>query len=227
MKQLIFTLFVCILISSCNTKDKSVSEQGVITYNITYPREIANQGFASFLPDKMKASYKGDHFKYNLSGEFNMYKLEYISRANGDTCYTLFKVFDKKLYYPHDHNEKAFLLGEDMNPEITFYSDSTKVIAGIKCKKAVATFVNDDIPNMTLYYSEEITFNNPNAGTPFNEIPGALLEFNFFFKGLTLNLMAESVNMQQVNTDEFIVPSNYRRTNANEINDIVSSLLEL
>ncbi len=227
MKQLIFIAIVLILISSCDNTDKNKNNQGVITYNITYPEDIANKGFATFLPGKMTTIYKGDHYKFNISGEFNIYNLEYISRSNGDTCFTLFKIFDKRLFYPQNEDEDLFLFEKHNNPDITFFSDSNKVIAGMNCKKAVAVFDDKDIPKMEMYYTEDIDFNLPNANTPFKEIPGTLLEFTIFYQGLNLSLRAESVKLKEIKEDEFTVPGNYRQTDANEINDIVASLLEL
>lgn len=227
MKQLLFISIVLVIISSCNTGDENKTNQGVITYNITYPEEIANKGFATFLPGNMTTIYKGDHFKFNLSGEFNIYNLEYISRSNGDTCFTLFKIFDKKLYYPQSKGEELFLFAKHNNPSISFFNDSTKVIAGMNCKKAIATFKDKEIPQMELYYTEDIDFNLPNASTPFKDIPGTLLEFTIYYQGLNLSLKAESVKLKEIKEEEFVVPNNYRETDANEINEIVSSLLEL
>ncbi|MCU4176629.1 hypothetical protein [Carboxylicivirga sp. N1Y90] len=227
MKQLFIAVILALLFTTCKEETKDTNNQGVITYAISYPEEIANQGFASFLPEKMISIFKDDHFKLNLSGEFNFYNLEYISRSKGDTCFTLFKIFDKKLFYPQQPKENLFLFQDQQLPQIEFFEDSVKTIAGIKCTKAVANFKDNKVSSAVLYYTEELGFSHSNVNTPFSEIPGTLMEFSVVFQGLELSMQAESVKFKEIDQDEFIIPKNYKRTNQNEIKDIVSSLIQL
>lgn len=227
MKQLFIVFSLVLLLTNCQEPAKNTNNQGVITYAINYPEEITNQSFASFLPEKMISIFKDNHYKVNLSGEFNFYNLEYISRSQGDTCYTLFKIFDRKLFYPQSEEGTLFLFQDNDQPHIEFFGDSLKTIAGINCSKAIASFNNGNVSKVELYYTEELGFGHTNANTPFNEVPGTLMQFSIMFQGLKLSMVAESVNYKKIDSDEFLVPKNYKRTTRNEIKDIVSSLIQL
>lgn len=228
MKQVVyFTISLLLITSSCQNGSVSKGSEGVITYAITYPEHIAQKSFSTFLPEKMTFTYKDVNYKLSLAGDLNMYNLEYISLDNGDTCFTLLKLFDKKLYYPLKQDETLFLFQEYNHPIITYQPDSVKVIAGITCQKAVASFKDEEIPQVTIYYTEEIAFEQPNVKTPFEEIPGTMLEFNMFFQGLELTMQAESINLKTIKDADFRVPKTYTQTDADEIKDIVSSLVHL
>nr|WP_321451799.1 hypothetical protein [uncultured Carboxylicivirga sp.] len=226
MKQIITALFILLLFSSCSEKKVKSSDQGVITYTISYPKEMMNNSLSTFLPGEMVSTFKNDDYKLHIKGDLNIYNLEYISRANGDSCFTLMKILDKKLFYPQKSGEKLFLFTND-DVHIKLIKDSTKEIAGYNCSMGIAQFANKKIPEIHFYYTEDINFKTPNANTPFKDVPGPLLEFNLFYQGMDLAFKAKSVKLKKVNDDEFIIPQNYRETNANEIKEIVSSLMQL
>ena len=220
-------MIVAVVISSCADKTSNKTNQGVITYNITYPEKIMDKGLSTFLPGEMTTVYKDNKFKIHISGEFNIYNLEYISRSNGDTSFTLLKILDKRLYYPQKEGENLFLFYKHDEPKITYFNDSTKVIAGFNCYLGTASFTNEDIADVRFYYTKEIDFQAPNANTPFAEVPGALLEFSVDYQGIDLSFKAKSVKLKEIKGDEFIVPKDYRLTDSNEINEIVSTLMQL
>jgi len=228
MKQTLLLILVVVLFSSCSDKSSlEDSHEGVITYSISYPDQIKAHGLSTFLPGKMTALFKENDYKLHIKGELNLYNLEYISKSKGDTCFTLLRVWDKKIYYPQKKGEELFLFDTNGQPKITFHKDSTKLIAGYNCKMGTAVFPNRTLPAMKFYYTEDINFNDPNANTPFKDVPGPMLEFNINFQGMAISFAAKSVKLKQIKDDEFTIPESYREANSNEINEIVSSLLLL
>ncbi|MBS2097324.1 hypothetical protein [Carboxylicivirga linearis] len=228
MKQTLLLILVVALLSSCS--DKSASEDshdGVITYSISYPDQIKAHALSTFLPGEMTAIFKENDYKLHIKGELNLYNLEYISKSKGDTCFTLLRVWDKKLYYPQKEGEELFLFNANGQPKITFQKDSTKLIAGYNCKMGTAVFPDRRLPAMKFYYTEDINFKAPNANTPFKDVPGPMLEFNINFQGMDISFAAKTVKIKQIKDDEFKIPESYREADSNEINEIVSSLLLL
>ena len=125
---LYFTLLI--FTGSCSYSTDSAPTQGSITYSISYPDDISQNGFSSFFPNNMQVLYKDQMYKLLLKGDFSIYNLEFISRANGDTCYTLFKIFDKKIYQTMGQKESLFLYSEVGKPKIQFDRFSSKTISG-------------------------------------------------------------------------------------------------
>lgn len=220
-------MIVSLIIASCTHRASKESNQGIITYNITYAENISDKGLSAFLPEEMTTTFKDEKFKVQLNGEFNLYNLKYIARSGGDTCFTLLKILDKKLYYPHDKGENLFLFYKHDHPRITYYKDSLKVIAGYNCSMGKATFNNKNISDIRFYYTNKINFKSTNVNTPFKDVPGMLLEFNIDYQDLNFMFKAKSVKLKVIGDDEFIIPKNYRLVDTNEINEIVSSLIQL
>nr|WP_321410166.1 hypothetical protein [uncultured Carboxylicivirga sp.] len=227
MKQVLSVVLFILFISSCTDSSKKEADQGIITYAITYPKEIMGQGFSAFLPGEMTTTFKDENFKILIKGEFNIYNLEYISRSSGDTCFTLLKILDKRLYYPQKDAEDLILFENSKKAKITLFKDSTKIVAGYNCFMGTASFYDKNIPDMVFYYTKEINFTSPNANTPFEDVPGPLLEFRVNFQGMDLAFEAKNVKLKNIKDDEFIIPKNYRETDPDEIKEIVSSLMQL
>ncbi|WP_430817164.1 hypothetical protein [Carboxylicivirga sp. RSCT41] len=226
MRYLIFSLLFVSVMSACRLEDSSKNDEGVITYKIVYPEEVTQRGFAAFLPTKMISTFKGKDYKISIKGDLSLYQLDYISRSNGDSTSTLFRIFDKRMYHQHEEDEYLFLFERVDETRLEFIEDQTKVIAGIECKKAIVHFSNPDLRNITVYYTEEIAIVRPKENSPFDNIPGALMEFDLNFKGLELKCIAEEVDMKKINSKSFIIPENYTPSEQGEIDELVTSLLQ-
>lgn len=188
IKTLLTFISILLILSGCNIVTNSSKNEGVVTYAIEYPQQADQKGFTAFLPKEMVTYYKDDHFKLKFKGEFNIYNLEFISRSGGDTCFTLFKIFDKKLFYSMEQNEKLFLFNDLGPSKLEVFNDSTKNIAGITCTKAVLYFEDKSAPDIEVYFSKEINISSPNRHSPFSQVPGLMLEFSMEYQNMQLLL---------------------------------------
>ncbi|NPA36297.1 MAG: hypothetical protein GXO47_05555 [Chlorobi bacterium] len=228
MRPLFTALIFIVLTYGCTSENKRVSgkTEGVIEYEIKYPESLNSRGVTTFLPDKMTTSIKDNNTLLKINGGFGLYSLRYISKNSGDSCYTLFKLFDKKLYYPMGPHKSLFVFNELGKPKIKLVKDSVKVIAGFNCKKAIVYFSNPGIKPVLVYYTEEIGTKKPNINTPFESIPGTMLEFNFFYKTLSFNVKAVRFTPTAIDDSEFNIPSDYKLTNEKEIEGFIETLLQ-
>jgi len=202
------------------------NKEGKLEYKIGYSEQLQSDGATTFLPNKMMSLFKEDKTLISIKGGFGLYNLKYISRASGDTCLTLFKLFDKKLYYPMNNKQTLFVFNELGSPGVKLYKDSTKMIAGFACKKAVISFPKREMRAIEAYYCDEIGRENPNKNTPFEKIPGVLMEFNFFYKELSFNLTAKKFTPLTVPESEFQIPKDYKKTTEKEIESFIGTLLQ-
>ena len=185
-----------------------------------------DKGYATFLPTKMESTFKGKSYKASIKGDLSLYNLEYISKADGDSSMTLFRVFDKRMFHQHNKGENLFLFERFDDPQVEFIDAPNKQIAGVNCKKAMIHFVSSDLPSIPVYYTEETEFKHPKENTPFNDIPGVLMEFQMPFKNLTLTFVAQKVDIKQIKDDVFAVPDNYMSSESDEIDELVSALIQ-
>ncbi len=228
MRSFIILISILFLFAGCNNSTEKTSDltEGKLEYKIIYPRQLESDGSTTFLPSEMITFFKGDDVMMDIKGGFGLYHLKYISKATGDTCFTLFKLFDKKLYYPMDNKQTLFVFKELGKPRIKLFKDSLKTIAGFLCKKAVISFPKTRIRSINAYYTEEIGREKPNVNTPFEKIPGVLMEFNFFYKTLTFKVVAKKFSPVKVSGSEFNIPSGYKKTTQEEIESFITTLLQ-
>jgi len=228
MRPFFIFITVIIILTGCNdnVKNEHSNKEGKLEYKIVYPEQLQSGSAIAFLPDKMTSLFKEDKILISIKGGFGLYNLKYISRASGDTCFTLFKLFDKKLYYPMDDKQTLFVFNELGRPDIKLLEDSVKMIAGFSCKKAVISFPKKGMRAIEAYYTEEIGKENPNKNTPFEKIPGVLMEFNFFYKSLSFNLTAQKFTPLTVTDADFQIPKDYKETTEEEIESFIATLLQ-
>jgi len=226
IKDLLIFVIILFTLVGCKLGNSSSKNEGVVTYGIEYPQQASQKGFTAFLPNELITYYKDDHFKLKFKAEFNIYNLEFISRSHGDTCFTLFKIFDKKLFYAMGQNEELFLFNDLGTSELFIFNDSTKMIAGISCTKAVLHFEDTTTADIEVYFSKEINISSPNRHSPFSQVPGLMLEFSMEYQGMNLRFKAKKVSLEKVDTREFHLPEAYKNTERDEIKDLVLTLLQ-
>jgi GLPGLI family protein len=138
----------------------------------------------------------------------------------------MFKLFDKKMYFPMTNHQTLFFFKELGRPKVKLYEDSVRMIAGFNCKKAVISFPGSRMRSINAYYTLEIGRERPNANTPFEKIPGVLMEFNFFYNTLNFKVVAQKFKPVHIADSEFMVPDGYKETSQEEIESFISTLLQ-
>ena len=227
MRPFIFTLFILLSFYGCSRENGHAgNDEGMLEYEIKYPEDLQGQSVTAFLPSEMTTYIKGNNTLLKIKGGFGLYSLKYISKAAGDSCFTLFKLFDKKMYYPMNSHKTLFVFRELGKPNIKLIKDSIKIIAGFNCNKAVISFQNPKLKPIEVYYTKEIGVKKPNINTPFEDIPGTMMEFNFFYKSLSFNLKAVKFTPVEIDDSEFNVPPDYKLATEGEIEGFIETLLQ-
>ena len=98
-------------------------------------------------------------------------------------------------------------------------SDTTKVIAGFSCKKAVITVNNDGVKSTyEVYYSNELGSKMANFDNPlYKDIDGVLLEFLLKNRDINMKFSATSVEKKSLPAKDFEIPSDYTLTTQDEL----------
>jgi len=205
------------------TSSTSELQEGTITYHIQYPKQILDQPVSNLLPDKMELFYTGSAIKFKIKGDLNLFSIEFLSRAQGDSCFTLFKVINRKMYYSLQENEMWFLFDSGKHARIQAFPDSTKLISDYQCQ-LVKVLLTDANSSLSAYITRDIKLNNKLFRSPLGKVEGVPLEFDIYYKGEKYHFNAVKVE-KTIGNEPMFVPKDYEYTSKSEISDILDSII--
>lgn len=225
----IFIIFTAIagIIYSCNTREKIKDEisEGKVLYKITYPPEIKSHSMSFLFPQEMTLYFKNDKQRISFKGNMSLYSLDFINFNQKDSFITLLKVIEKKLYVPSTKSGDIFLFQNFSKENIIFNEDETRDIAGYICEKAEIKPSNKQISDIIVWFTKEVMVKNPYRNTPFEEIPGLMLEFEVDYNNIIFHFKAQKVEYTSISESLFIVPDDYTKSSINEIEGLIKSVI--
>jgi len=217
MKHTILILIILQLFISCTNKSdkKKTDEEGIITYKVSYESNEDANPILALLPTLVEYKFKDNNISVLSEGYLGFFSTKFISKIDEPNSSILFKILNNKMNYEFSSNEIPFIYSHKIATKIK-YLKTDKVIAGYNCKLA-RVFIQD-LPNpIDVYYTQDICLKNPNRNTPFEKIDGVLLEFETTMNKIKAKFSAQNVCMTPVSTDEFLIPSDYIKSDAKTI----------
>lgn len=181
--------------------------EGVITYSIEYievPEEI--RGMESMLPSEMTMTFKDENARVEqeIMGGSQVV-------VTGEQTFVLMDMMGQKIAITMTDEEVAKAKEEAEEP-VYEYSDETKTIIGIECKKVVLTTENGDV---VIWYTDEVkvgaTVDN------FEFLDGLPLQYETVQQGMKLRLTAKNILEEDVSDSEFEIPAGYERMTSEEV----------
>lgn len=198
---------------------KNVSE-GVIEYDITYPKLDPNNMMVSGLPNKAYLRFKNNNTVNDMSGMMGLISITYIAKQDKSVAQTL-TLINKK--YVSD------ISADDLNHLNDSYLDKIEQgkniqnIAGFNCKEAIVSLQNGE--TIHVYYTNDIGITNPNWSNPYSKIDGVLMEFEMERYGVAMHLKAMTVVAQKIEDNAFDVSeSDYKKIPFAELEKILQEL---
>jgi GLPGLI family protein len=224
-RNLVFCLILITTISCERKLHKKISDQGTIIYNINYLDEKVGNYSESLLPHKMESSFKDGMVKNSIEGALGFFSLVNITDLDEMTNITLLKFVDRRYLYRGKRKEPPCCFMDLDGMDIKF-TDRTKKIINFNCNEAIVSFPGTKRKSFPVYYTTEINFSDPNALSPFKEIPGILMEFRASLGGTSVNIIAEKYVPGKVSDKEFSLPKNYKEINKDELENILNALID-
>ncbi len=224
LKYLTFTLLVILLVD-CNRGKRPGLSEGRIEYKITYEQQEIGGYSASLLPSKMTMEFRDNMVKNTIQGGMGFFNLVNVSDLNNYKFITYLKFIDKRYIFKGDKNEPPCCFGLMDGMDIEF-TRQTKEIIGFDCRKAIASFPDDGIESFDIWYTEELQLDKPNGNSPFQKIPGVLLEFNTIMGNANMHMVAKSCDVTRIPVRIFELPKNYTQVSKLEIETILNALLD-
>lgn len=224
MKKLIsisgLLLAAVIIFSSAAYAGKKPFE-GVITYKITYPEADLTPEVMNMMPKVTTSMIKGNMMKTMMSMG-GMGKQSTIINSEDMNSVTLLDMMGQKFAIVIPKEELMNEIGE-FETSVT-YTDETKEVAGLACKKAIVAAKNTatgEEMEVVAWFTEKYEVGKINIDNPlFKDIEGLLLEFEIEQKGLVMKFTATDVKKKKINDSEFEVPEGYKEVTKEELQNM-------
>lgn len=224
-RYIVFCLLL-VIFHSCKKRPPDIRPaEGIIVYQILYLDETVGGYSSGILPQKMESRFKEGMVKNTIEGALGFFSLVNISDLDEMTNTTFLKFIDKKYVYRGKKKEPPCCFAGLEGMEVKF-TNSTKQILNYDCQEAIVSFPGTTKKSFPIYYTTEINFDEPNATSPFKEIPGILMEFHATLGQTMVIMVAEKYLPGKVPDKEFIIPKHYKEINKNELENILNALLD-
>ena len=213
MKRLlayIAILFTSIILTTgCDSFNGAVN-QGVITYDISYPRPIEDKWMEKLMPSEMEMQFKNNRINTELTFGLGMIKIGFISNTEEKKLHELLKFMRNRNVSHREKNQIEELL-KKIPPHTIELLPDTKSIIGFLCHKALVHVKSpNEAYSYDLWYTKEIQLKDPNWCTPFKKIPGVLMEYRVERFDVVMHFTAVELNQAEIPDTEFLIPSKYK-----------------
>ena len=198
---------------------KEITE-GVIEYDITYPKMDPNSMMVQGLPDKAYLRFKNNDMVNDMSGMMGLISIAYFSRQSESSVAQTLTLINKK-YAANITLEEMKKMNSEYVEKVE-NGKNTAEIAGFKCKEAIVTLKDGEA--LHVYYTNDIGISNPNWSNPYNKIDGVLMDFQLERYGLAMHLKAKQVTPKEMDDAEFKITSDYKMIPFEELEKILIEL---
>lgn len=226
-KLTLFTLSIILLpIFGCdNHPNLKGLDEGYIEYNIEYYDCDSMKFTSKMRPSSMVVKFKDNNTINKIEGLSGTFAFSFIQDIELQKTFTLIKFLNKFLVYEEPINDTLFPFAYEGMPKFSIENtNETEVYLGLNCNKARAKF-NDSIwYPFEILYTNELSIENPNFNTPFEEIEGVMLRFSVILFDQKMKIQATNIKAAKIPYDEFLVPKYYEKIEKETVIDIIDLL---
>ena len=179
--------------------------QGTITYKLSFPY---NEGelLVELFPQQMAVEFWNSKTRSVLKSLGDVVRSEVLTDNTKHKFRQFLKSYENKFVLSLDEEGVEQML--ETMPKFRIENTSEfDTIAGYRCNKSVAYFLNDSVPPITLYHTKEILIEDPNWWNQFNEIQEVLLGYEIEQYGMRMKLIATDVNFKEIDKSLFNSPA--------------------
>jgi hypothetical protein len=153
------------------------------------------------------------------------FKLHSHTNFKNKRCVTLLEVLNKKYVFSGKKGESMCCFDNIDNMEVE-YTDDTKVIAGLNSKKAIISLPGND-ETFEIYYTDEISIDDPNSTNPYSQIDGVLMDFQLNLIYLKMQFTADKfIPAQNKKINKLKLPEKYQEVTREQMTFIIKRLME-
>ncbi|MGD9993932.1 MAG: hypothetical protein AB7S69_11585 [Salinivirgaceae bacterium] len=223
LKLLLVVLVVGLLVGSCQLKlGHSGIDEGSIRYKINYLQSEKENPIIGLMPGYLTMQFKNNSVRMDVEGWMGVFKSTFIRQYEQQKSVNLLKMMSKRYYYTC--TETTQFMGMDTYHSVDVaFDNEVRDILNFKCKHARVS-VNNGAETFSVYYTRQIAIKEPNAQTPYFEIPGVLMAFQIEVNGIAMYLEAVEVLEREIPDAVFEIPEGFEEVPKASIDEIFSAL---
>jgi len=218
-KYLFLFIIVVLWLGIMNQSVAQRPLKGRIVYNISYPGSNVDLAELQQLPVKAVILTKNNLIRTELSGENSgLFQIK-VTDGNSNEVSTMLEIMNEKYVVKKQYEEIQNALKNMPQPELEF-TDETKEILGYSCRKVIArtTDMLGVEHESIIYFTNDIPGTAFNFDTPYNEIPGLMLEYEIRVGQLNIRYEAQSIKKRLfVGGRNFYVTRDYQQITYEEL----------
>lgn len=184
--------------------------EGVIEYALTFPDYDPNGIMAGMLPERTTVTFADNKQVAELSAGMGIFRTTMVADGEAKAMDYHLSMMSKKMVAHMKSRELTMFSDESGDPTILFTEDMD-TIAGYACKRAIAIFARMEMPEIELWYTNDIELSEPNWFGPFAEIPGVLMRYDIVQYGMRMRLNAIQVTPGDVDPTKFEVKADFEQ----------------
>lgn len=217
---IILIIIACLYIGCDGCSVLGGKKEGIIIFEVTYPKPPAEAWKRMMMPDDMEMKFKDDKYYSNLNFSGAMDLSFYVDNSKKEVTEYV-KIMSDKMAYTTTDKDLTQLLMDVPKHTVKFVEDENKDIAGYSCKKAIVTVESKTPYSFDVYYTTDIALTNPNWCTPFKEIPGTLMEYQIEKFDVIMRFTAKEVKKLEQTDADFQLPEGTKMKTHQYINDVL------
>lgn len=192
--------------------------EGIIEYDVSYPKMDQGSILADLLPRKMTMMFKDNMYVTDLSAGFGMFKMSVLNHADDGEFAQMIKLIGDRYVVRYD--EEAAMKSLENFPKVEIEeTGKTKKIAEFDCKEAIVTVHGDSIETYTIYYTDQIRLDNANWFNHYAPINGVLMEYQVERYDLCTRFTATAVIQKELEDEAFEIPKDYEEITEAEMDE--------
>lgn len=205
-KRKSLVLLFILLAASIVFVNAQKTDQGKITYEISYPDADLPDDQMAMMPTEMSMQFKDSKSRVDMKMGMGM-STSVISDSKTKTATTLMDMMGNKMAIKMTEADLKKQKEKNGTAEADVkITDVTKQIAGYNCKKAVITTKDG---SYDIYYTDDI-MNKGQIDETYKGIKGMLMEYQIKQGEMTMKMLAKSMSADKIDEKVFEIPSDYK-----------------
>ncbi|HRO39089.1 MAG TPA: hypothetical protein PLY76_05470 [Flavobacteriales bacterium] len=188
---------------SCSHTLLTGGQEGTIKFAMSFPDLDPNGLMTDMLPREAILSFNRDHQSMDLSAGMGIFKTSMVVNTPSKVVEYHMSVMGKSLVAEFTRRD-LINLNKAQPPLAVLHTMARDTIAGMPCKQAFLLYEDISMPEVEVWYTEQLEQENPNWYGPYSEIPGVLMRYDVVQHNIRMHMEATTVNFGPVDPGMFL-----------------------
>lgn len=188
----------------------SMGTEGTIEYAMFFPDMDPDGLMTDMLPNKATLNFNRDHQSLDLSAGMGIFKSSMVVNTPKQVVDYHMSVMGKSLVAEFRPRDLTSL--NKVRPTLAVvHTLARDTIAGLPCKQAFLIYDDISVPEVEVWYTEELDLEQPNWYSPFSEIPGVLMRYEVVQHNIRMRMEASVVRLEPVDSKKFAIKPDHQQ----------------